>query len=89
MIKTSLKNLSHIPIENIMALSSTDLTRLVREANKALTEAKNLKDWIEGIMRIKNSFSNSDHSNGNTNSDNQNKHNKNYIGGLNEQVTDY
>ena len=74
---STVKDISQIPIERIIELPMKDLLKLVREADDALSEAKGLKDWIDGIMNLKKSINND--------SDNNN----NNLGGLNEQITDY
>ena len=58
----------------IMALPMEDLLKLDREAEEAVAEAQNLKNWINWIINLKKSLSNQDDI---------------ILGGLNEQDADY
>lgn len=83
MTKIKLKKVSQIPIESIIALSKEELANLNREATEALSEAEGLKDWIDGIMAIKNTIS-AEEINA------SNYKNNNIIGGVDDkQTTDY
>ena len=83
---STVRDISQIPIERIIAFPMKDLLWLVREADEALAEAKSLKNWINGIMALKRSMS-SNHSN--SDYGNADNYKEKYIGGQNEQTTDY
>lgn len=78
--KTSIGDIAKMPIENIIALPNEDIAKLAREADKALAEAENLKDWIDGIVALKKSINDTS---------NINNYKTNLIGGHYEQAADY
>ena len=80
MASTTLRDIHKIPVEEISKFTNEDLLELAKEAKDNLAEARSQKDWIDGIIAIKNAI---DHNNANKNNIN------NILGGLNEQITDY
>ena len=56
----SLKRIAKMPIERIVAVPNEDISKIMKEANEAFIEAKGLRDWIQGIISLKNSISNQD-----------------------------
>lgn len=80
MESTTLRDIPKIPVEEIAKFTNEDLLELAKEAKDNLAEAKSQKDWIDGIIAIKNSM--------NDNNTHQNDSNNNF-GGQNEQTTDY
>ena len=76
MASITLRDIHKISVEEVIKFTNEDLLELAKEAKDNLAEAKSQKDWIDGIIAIKNN--------------NANKNDNNTIlGGLNEQITDY
>jgi len=78
----TLEDFSKMPIEQIALMSTEELLELAREANAALVEAKGQKDWIEGIIAIRNLMNDRENHNDRNN-------NNLILGGVNELFTDY
>lgn len=83
-----LRDIYKIPIEKLISLSNEDLAILIRELDKIITEAQDLKNWITGIIDLKNSMNGKSSCNGNDIHSDKNN-NSNILGGINEQITDY
>lgn len=86
MVNIALREISKIPIEQIISLSDEELSTLIRELDKTITEAQDLKNWITSVIDIKNSINDKNNRNSN---DIQDDKSNNILGGLNEQITDY
>jgi hypothetical protein len=80
--KISLSEISKVPIERIISLSTEEFLELSKKANDNLAEAKSQKDWIDGIIAIRNLTNDEDNNN-------DNDRNNNILGGIYEQTTNY
>ena len=86
MVNADLRNISKIPIEKIISLSNEDISALIRELDKNIKESQGLKNWIIGVINLKNSINGQSNCNDIHNCKNNNR---NILGGVNEQITDY